>query len=60
MTAASNALGVTPDIPAITAQVRAAGAWTIVDAVHAAPHTSSTIISKSVARGGGPGSGDLR
>ncbi|GGR46344.1 cysteine desulfurase-like protein [Deinococcus seoulensis] len=39
VTAASNALGVTPDIPAITAQVRAAGAWTIVDAVHAAPHT---------------------
>ncbi|GGN27979.1 cysteine desulfurase-like protein [Deinococcus daejeonensis] len=38
VTAASNALGVTPDIPAITAQVRAAGAWSIVDAVHAAPH----------------------
>ncbi|WP_309570349.1 cysteine desulfurase-like protein [Deinococcus sp.] len=39
VTAASNVLGVTPDIPAITAQVRAAGAWTAVDAVHAAPHT---------------------
>ncbi|PNY82834.1 cysteine desulfurase-like protein [Deinococcus koreensis] len=38
VTAASNVLGVTPDIPAITAQVRAAGAWTVVDAVHAAPH----------------------
>ncbi|MBB5377242.1 cysteine desulfurase family protein (TIGR01976 family) [Deinococcus metalli] len=39
VTAASNVLGVTPDIPTITAQVRAAGAWTAVDAVHAAPHT---------------------
>lgn len=39
VTAASNALGVAPDIAAITAQVRAAGAWTVVDAVHAAPHT---------------------
>ncbi|WP_027460948.1 cysteine desulfurase-like protein [Deinococcus murrayi] len=38
VTAASNALGVTVDIPAVTAQVRAAGAWTVVDAVHAAPH----------------------
>ncbi|GGM05726.1 cysteine desulfurase-like protein [Deinococcus aerophilus] len=39
VTAASNVLGVTVDIPAVTAQVRAAGAWTVVDAVHAAPHT---------------------
>ncbi|MPY65506.1 cysteine desulfurase-like protein [Deinococcus sp. SDU3-2] len=38
VTAASNALGVTVDISAVTAQVRAAGAWTVVDAVHAAPH----------------------
>lgn len=38
VTAAANALGVTPDIPAITAQARAAGAWTVVDAVHSAPH----------------------
>ncbi|TDE87222.1 cysteine desulfurase-like protein [Deinococcus sp. S9] len=38
VTAASNALGVRVDIPAVTAQVRAAGAWTVVDAVHAAPH----------------------
>jgi len=38
VTAASNALGVTVDIPAVTTQVRAAGAWTVVDAVHAAPH----------------------
>ncbi|MDV6375969.1 cysteine desulfurase-like protein [Deinococcus arenicola] len=39
VTAASNALGVTVDIPAVTAQVRAAGGWTVVDAVHASPHT---------------------
>ena len=38
VTAASNLLGVAPDIAAITAQVRAAGAWSVVDAVHAAPH----------------------
>ncbi len=38
-TAASNTLGVTVDIPAVAAQVRAAGAWSVVDAVHAAPHT---------------------
>ncbi|WP_019585781.1 cysteine desulfurase-like protein [Deinococcus apachensis] len=38
VTAASNVLGVSVDIPAVAAQVRAAGAWTVVDAVHAAPH----------------------
>ncbi|WP_034383970.1 cysteine desulfurase-like protein [Deinococcus sp. YIM 77859] len=38
VTAASNALGVSVDIPAVTAQARAVGAWTVVDAVHAAPH----------------------
>ncbi|MBB5232771.1 cysteine desulfurase-like protein [Deinococcus budaensis] len=38
ITAASNVLGVAVDIPAVTSQVRAAGAWTVVDAVHAAPH----------------------
>lgn len=38
VTAASNVLGVAVDIPAVTSQVRAAGAWTVVDAVHAAPH----------------------
>ncbi|MBZ9712885.1 cysteine desulfurase-like protein [Deinococcus multiflagellatus] len=38
VTAASNALGVTPDLSAITALARAAGAWMMVDAVHAAPH----------------------
>ncbi len=39
VTAASNVLGVTVDIPAVAAQVRAAGGWTMIDAVHAAPHT---------------------
>ncbi|EYB68415.1 cysteine desulfurase [Deinococcus phoenicis] len=38
VTASSNALGVKVDLAAVTAQVRAAGAWTAVDAVHAAPH----------------------
>lgn len=38
VTAASNTLGVTNEIAVIAAQVRAAGAWTVVDAVHAAPH----------------------
>ncbi|MEF2277678.1 cysteine desulfurase-like protein [Deinococcus sp. YIM 134068] len=38
VTAASNVLGVTVDVPAVAAQVRAAGAWTVVDAVHAAAH----------------------
>lgn len=38
LTAASNALGVAPDVAAFAAQARAAGAWTVVDAVHAAPH----------------------
>ncbi|RJF72528.1 cysteine desulfurase-like protein [Deinococcus cavernae] len=38
VTAASNALGVKPDLPAITQMVRGAGAWTAVDAVHSSPH----------------------
>lgn len=38
VTAASNALGACPDIPAITRAVRQAGAWTVVDAVHYSPH----------------------
>lgn len=38
LTAASNVLGVVPDLRAVTAQVREAGGWTVVDAVHAAPH----------------------
>lgn len=38
VTAASNALGVTVDIPAVSRTVHAAGGWLMVDAVHAAPH----------------------
>jgi cysteine desulfurase family protein (TIGR01976 family) len=38
VTAASNILGTRPDLPAITAKARAAGALTFVDGVHATPH----------------------
>jgi cysteine desulfurase family protein (TIGR01976 family) len=38
LTAASNAIGTCPDVPAITARAHEAGALTFVDAVHAAPH----------------------
>ena len=38
VTAASNALGVTVDIPAVSKAVHAIGGWLMVDAVHAAPH----------------------
>ncbi len=38
VTGASNVLGVAVDVPAVAAQARAAGAWTVVDAVHTAPH----------------------
>ncbi|GAA4014784.1 cysteine desulfurase-like protein [Deinococcus rubellus] len=38
VTAASNALGITVDIPAVSRAVHAAGSWLMVDAVHAAPH----------------------
>jgi cysteine desulfurase family protein (TIGR01976 family) len=38
VTAASNAVGSTPDIAAIAELARAAGAWTFVDAVHSSPH----------------------
>lgn len=38
VTAASNLIGTTPDIPAITAAVRAAGALSYVDAVHYTAH----------------------
>src|SRR6266566_1524040 len=37
-TAASNVIGTRPDIPAITAMARAAGALSYVDGVHATPH----------------------
>jgi cysteine desulfurase family protein (TIGR01976 family) len=38
VTAASNVLGTRPDVPAITATARAAGALSYVDGVHATPH----------------------
>jgi cysteine desulfurase family protein (TIGR01976 family) len=38
VTAASNIIGTRPDVPAITARARAAGALSYVDGVHATPH----------------------
>jgi cysteine desulfurase family protein (TIGR01976 family) len=38
VTAASNIIGTRPDVPAITALARAAGALSYVDGVHATPH----------------------
>jgi cysteine desulfurase family protein (TIGR01976 family) len=38
VTAASNVLGTRPDVPAITAMARTAGALSYVDGVHATPH----------------------
>jgi cysteine desulfurase family protein (TIGR01976 family) len=38
VTAASNVLGTRPDVPAITAMARSAGALSYVDGVHATPH----------------------
>jgi cysteine desulfurase family protein (TIGR01976 family) len=38
VTAASNIIGTRPDVPAITAMARAAGALSYVDGVHATPH----------------------
>jgi cysteine desulfurase family protein (TIGR01976 family) len=38
VTAASNIIGTRPDVPAITAIARAAGALSYVDGVHATPH----------------------
>lgn len=38
VSAASNIIGTRPDVPAITASARAAGALTYVDGVHATPH----------------------
>jgi cysteine desulfurase family protein (TIGR01976 family) len=38
VTAASNVIGTRPDVPAITAAARAAGALSYVDGVHATPH----------------------
>ena len=39
-TAASNLIGTRPDVPAITAAVREAGALSYLDAVHLAPHAA--------------------
>lgn len=38
VTAASNIIGTRPDVPAMTAMARAAGALSYVDGVHATPH----------------------
>jgi len=38
VSAASNLIGTRPDVPAITARARAAGALSYVDGVHATPH----------------------
>ncbi len=38
VTAASNVIGTRPDVAAITAKARAAGAFSYVDGVHATPH----------------------
>lgn len=43
VTAASNVLGTRPDVPAITAKARAAGAVTYVDGVHASAHGPTDI-----------------
>jgi cysteine desulfurase family protein (TIGR01976 family) len=43
VTAASNAIGTRPDLPAITAIARAHGALTYVDGVHATPHLPTDV-----------------
>jgi cysteine desulfurase family protein (TIGR01976 family) len=43
VTAASNVLGTRPDVAAITAQARAAGAVSYVDGVHATPHVPADV-----------------
>ncbi len=43
VTAASNVLGTRPDVPAITALARTAGALSYVDGVHATPHGPTDI-----------------
>jgi cysteine desulfurase family protein (TIGR01976 family) len=44
VTAASNVLGTRPDVAAITAMARAAGALSYVDGVHATPHGPADIV----------------
>jgi len=43
VTAASNIIGTRPDVPAITALARAAGALSYVDGVHATPHVATDV-----------------
>jgi cysteine desulfurase family protein (TIGR01976 family) len=43
VSAASNVIGTRPDIPAITALVRAAGAISYIDGVHATPHSPTDV-----------------
>jgi cysteine desulfurase family protein (TIGR01976 family) len=38
VTAASNAVGTTPEVAAVAELARSVGAWTVVDAVHSSPH----------------------
>jgi cysteine desulfurase family protein (TIGR01976 family) len=45
VTAASNILGTRPDVPAITAKARAAGALSYVDGVHATPHGPADMVA---------------
>ncbi|WP_033294294.1 cysteine desulfurase-like protein [Amycolatopsis jejuensis] len=45
VTAAANLLGTRPDIPAITAAVREAGALSYVDGVHLTPHTPVDVVA---------------
>ncbi|HEX7744374.1 MAG TPA: cysteine desulfurase-like protein [Micromonosporaceae bacterium] len=43
VTAGSNAIGTVPDVPAISAHARAAGALLYVDGVHATPHAPTDV-----------------
>ncbi len=43
VSAASNVIGTRPDVPAITAMARAAGALSYVDGVHATPHLPTDV-----------------
>ena len=45
VTAASNIIGTRPDVPAITAAARAAGALSYVDGVHATPHGPTDMVA---------------
>jgi len=45
VTAASNVLGTRPDVAAITARARAAGALSYVDGVHATPHGPTDMVA---------------